>query len=140
MARIPQFRFHVAVTSGMPIYRQLVDQVRAQIHSGRLAAGDFLPSVRQVARQLTVNAMTVSKAYTLLERDGVLENVRGQGMRVAAATEKPSAAKLAKLNALLRQAATRAQAVGLSPDETGALLYSAFKEIDHERVGGDRTD
>src|ERR1700758_237959 len=77
-----RFRFHVAPSSGVPIYRQLLDQVRAQIATGRLAPGQFLPSVRQVAAELTVNPMTVSKAYSLLERDGIVELVRGQGMRV----------------------------------------------------------
>ena len=77
-----RFRFHVAPSSGVPIYRQILDQVRAQIATGRLAAGEFLPSVRQVAGELAVNPMTVSKAYSLLERDGVVELVRGQGMRV----------------------------------------------------------
>src|SRR3954447_5029308 len=72
----------VAPTSGVPIYRQLADQVRARVLGGRLAVGAFLPSVRQVAEHLQVNPMTVSKAYSLLEREGVVELVRGQGMRV----------------------------------------------------------
>src|SRR5580658_9073455 len=84
-----RFRFHVAPSSGVPIYRQLLDQVRAQIATGRLAPGEFLPSVRQVAAELTVNPMTVSKAYSLLERDGVVELVRGQGMRVIGRAVRP---------------------------------------------------
>src|SRR5262249_10495655 len=74
--------FQVNISSGVPIYRQLMDQVRALVASGRLAEGDLLASVRQVAQDLQVNQMTVSKAYSLLERDGVVERVRGQGMRV----------------------------------------------------------
>jgi GntR family transcriptional regulator len=61
--------FQVNPSSGMPIYRQLMDQVRALVASGRLAEGDLLPSVRQVGQDLQVNQMTVSKAYSLLERD-----------------------------------------------------------------------
>lgn len=139
MALVPQFRFHVAVNSGVPIYRQLIDQVRAQIGTGRLSAGDALPSVRQVAAQLAVNPMTVSKAYSLLEHDGVLENIRGQGMRIAASA-KPAPAKRAKLRAVLRNTAVQAKAAGLTPDEACALLYSAFEEIGHERVGSYRVD
>src|SRR5829696_5019926 len=76
------FFLQVSPTSGVPIYRQLLDQIRSQIASGRLPADSFLPSVRQLAQQLQVNPMTVSKAYSLLERDGLVELLRGQGMRV----------------------------------------------------------
>jgi GntR family transcriptional regulator len=78
------FSFHVNPSLGLPLYRQLMDQVRQQIAAGRLTPGDFLPSTRQLAQQLEINTMTVSKAYSLLERDGVVELVRGQGMRVRA--------------------------------------------------------
>src|SRR6266567_3208496 len=80
--RMADFLFQVFPASGLPIYRQLIDQVRRHVATGRLPAGDYLPSVRQVALELEVNPMTVSKAYSLLEREGVVELVRGQGMRV----------------------------------------------------------
>src|SRR3954469_7292292 len=82
----PAFFLQVSPTSGVPIYRQLLDQIRAQVASGRLPPDQFLPSVRQLAQQLQVNPMTVSKAYSLLERDGLVELGRGQGMRVRRAT------------------------------------------------------
>jgi GntR family transcriptional regulator len=78
------FSFHVNPSLGLPLYRQLMDQVRQQIAAGRLSPGDFLPSTRRLSQQLEINTMTVSKAYSLLERDGVVELVRGQGMRVRA--------------------------------------------------------
>ena len=74
--------FEIHPSSGVPIYRQLVDQVHALIAGGKLRQGDLLPSVRQVAQAAEVNPMTVSKAYSRLEADGVVERVRGQGMRV----------------------------------------------------------
>jgi GntR family transcriptional regulator len=76
--------FEIHPSSGVPIYRQLVDQVQALIAGGRLATGDLLPSVRQVAQAAEVNPMTVSKAYSRLEADGVVQRVRGHGMRVLA--------------------------------------------------------
>src|SRR5215467_11192793 len=79
-----RFLFQVFPTSGVPIYRQLTEQVRLHAACNRLKAGEFLPSVRQVAQELQINPMTVSKAYSILERDGVVENVRGQGMRLKA--------------------------------------------------------
>src|SRR5580658_288124 len=78
----PGLSLSVAPTSGVAIYRQIVEQVTAHVVGGRLAAGELLPSVRQVAEQLQINPMTVSKAYSILEREDVVELVRGQGMRV----------------------------------------------------------
>lgn len=74
--------FEIIPTSGVPIYRQIVDQVHALVAGGNLAPGDLLPSVRQVARDASVNPMTVSKAYSRLETEGVVRRVRGQGMEV----------------------------------------------------------
>ena len=57
--------------SGFPVYRQIVDQVRLQVSSGALAPGDELPSTRSLSTQLGVNPMTISKAYALLEGEGL---------------------------------------------------------------------
>ena len=72
--------------SGTPIYRQLLEQVRRLVASGRLAPGDALPSVRELAVEHAVNPMTISKAYALLEAEGLLERNRGKPMTVAAQT------------------------------------------------------
>ena len=73
-------QFVIQSSSDIPIYRQLVDQVRRLAASGRLNAGERLPSVRQLAEELAINPMTVSKAYSLLENEGLLERRRGVGM------------------------------------------------------------
>lgn len=110
----PATLFRVQPSSGVPIYRQLFDQVLAMRASGRLAAGVFLPSVRQVAEDLAVNPMTVSKAWSLLERDGVVELVRGQGMRVAAPRAMANQAqRLAELRPLLEQVVANAHQLSL---------------------------
>ena len=75
----PSIQFEVHPSSGVPIYRQLMDQVRAMIASGQLADGDLLPSVRQMADELQVNMMTVSKAWSRLEVEGVLEREPASG-------------------------------------------------------------
>ncbi|HEX7732195.1 MAG TPA: GntR family transcriptional regulator [Rhodanobacter sp.] len=67
-----------------PIYRQIVEQLRRLIASGQLAAGELLPSVREVAGFHAVNPMTVSRAYGIAEGEGLLERLRGKGMAVAA--------------------------------------------------------
>ncbi len=76
--------FQIQPTAAEPIYRQMVEQTRRLIASGQLAAGEALPSVREVAAHHAINPMTVSKAYSLLELEGLLERQRGKGMVVAA--------------------------------------------------------
>jgi GntR family transcriptional regulator len=89
--------------SGTPIYRQLLEQVRRLVASGRLAPGDELPSVRELAVEHAVNPMTVSKAYALLEAEGLLERNRGKPMTVAA-QPKSQAALRERLRRLDREA------------------------------------
>jgi GntR family transcriptional regulator len=125
----PATLFVVQPTSGVPIYRQLMDQVLALRSSGRLPEGALLPSVRQVAEELQINPMTVSKAWSLLERDGVVELQRGHGMRITA----PQAGgtlrqRLAELHPLLEHLAARAHQLALPRqdvlDALAALLPS----------------
>ncbi len=70
--------------SGIPIYRQIIDQVKRMVASGQLQPGSELPSVRELAVQHAVNPMTISKAYALLENEGLLIRQRGKPMQVAA--------------------------------------------------------
>ncbi|MGA2232573.1 MAG: GntR family transcriptional regulator [Tepidisphaeraceae bacterium] len=111
----PALSLTVAPTSGVPIYRQIFDQIRSQIAGGRLAPDEFLPSVRQVAERLQINPMTVSKAYSLLEQQAIVEFVRGQGMRVrppgAAANGK---AREQAILPLLREVADKARQLSLT--------------------------
>lgn len=126
------FRFQVFPSSGLPIYRQIMDQVRQQVAAGRLAAGEFLPSVRQLAADLQVNPMTISKAYSLLERDGVVEFVRGQGMRVRGREEK-SAGRRERTEAmlpLLREVVAKAYQLSLSADQVKSMLEPLLKDLD----------
>lgn len=80
---LPADIFQVATGSSDPIYRQLIEQLRRLIAGGQVKAQDAMPSVREVASALGVNPMTVSKAYSLLEAEGLLERRRGMGMVVA---------------------------------------------------------
>jgi GntR family transcriptional regulator len=72
--------------NGVPVYRQILDQVRFQITAGILRPGDQLESVRNLAVTLGINSMTVSKAYSLLEKERVVERRRGQQLVVASAS------------------------------------------------------
>ena len=77
-----QFQIHTG--SAEPIYRQLMDQLRRRVAAGQWTAGQELPSVRELALQLAVHPMTISKAYGLLEIEGLLERRRGLPMVIAA--------------------------------------------------------
>jgi GntR family transcriptional regulator len=127
------FLFQVFPASGLPIYRQLVDQVRRHVASGRLEPGDFLPSVRQAALELEVNPMTVSKAYSLLERDGLVELVRGQGMRVNHRPEPDRGdtprQRQEQLEPLVRQVVAEAYQLSLTDKQVRQLLDRVFKEF-----------
>jgi GntR family transcriptional regulator len=95
--------FHITITtgSGTPIYRQIIDQVKLGVATGALAAGDALPSVRNLAVQNVVNPNTVIKAYADLVRDGVLESHHGKGFFV---TEKRQVYSRSERLRRLRQA------------------------------------
>ena len=73
--------FEINPNSGVPIYRQIVDQVLALVAGGLLREGDLLPSVRQVAQDAAVNPMTVSKAYSRLETEGVVRRVAARAWK-----------------------------------------------------------
>jgi GntR family transcriptional regulator len=115
--------FHVAPGSAEPIYLQLVNQVQRQVVSGLLAAGDMMPSVREVAQAHAVNPMTVSKAYAQLEAEGVLERRRGVGMVVAgqAATQR-KADRLDHLRPTLEKAAREAAELEIDAEAALALF------------------
>ena len=77
-------RFQLTFKSGVPVYRQLVEQVRTAVASGTLQAGDALPSIRPLAEELRVNRNTIAKAYAELESLGVIETAAGKGCFVRA--------------------------------------------------------
>ncbi|MEG1679929.1 MAG: GntR family transcriptional regulator [Stenotrophomonas sp.] len=74
---------HIAPQAAEPIYRQIAEQLRRMISAGQLPTGTLLPSVREVASAHAINPMTVSRAYSQLETEGLLERLRGKGMAIA---------------------------------------------------------
>jgi len=78
-SRRPSFRLRLDLHSGVPVYRQIIDQVYGGIASGSLAIGDQLPTVRQLAVDLSINPNTVARAYREMELGGLLETHQGTG-------------------------------------------------------------
>lgn len=113
---------------GLPIYRQIVEQVKAAIASGVLAQGDRLPSHRDLARDLVVAPLTIARAYDLLEREGFLVRERGKGAFVAASSKKAAPSAAAHLNGRASAIVRHAQALGLSREEALRALREAWEE------------
>ncbi len=118
--------------AGEPIYRQIIDQVRRMVSSGQLPAGAELPSVRDVAQRFTVNPMTVSKAYSLLEAEGLIERQRGKPMRIAAQSTLASADKQRLLSPQLSQLVLSARQLGLSLADVEQQLQQHWQQ--HEEI------
>ena len=120
--------------SGVPIYRQIKDQIREQIMAGRLKEGEQLVSVRELAIQLKVTPVTVSKAYSAMESEGLLERRRGIGLFIAnIRPEKKDQTKEEILETHLSKAVTTAIQFGLTEEKTEKMLKDLFLKFRKER-------
>ena len=112
------FQFALDLHSGVPVYRQLIDQVRSGLASGSLAAGDQLPTVRQLAVDLAINPNTVMRAYRELELGGLLETHQGTGTFISSRKpEKNSAERERQLGQMAGEFAARAGAAGFALED-----------------------
>ena len=118
--------FAIAPGSLEPIYRQVIEQVRRLVAAGVLAPGDGLPSVRETAQALAVNPMTISKAYNMLETEGVLARVRGLGMQVA---QRSAPGTPAQRCMLLRPTLLRAAAEARQLELDDAAVIELFQQL-----------
>lgn len=116
--------------SGVPIYRQLLDQVRRMVSSGQLSPGSALPSIRDLALLHAINPMTISKAYSLLEAEGLLERHRGKPMTVATqSAARPQLTKrLQQVEPLLDQVVLAARQLQITEAELGAALRKKWEQ------------
>jgi GntR family transcriptional regulator len=112
------FQFRLDLRSGMPVYRQLIDQVRGGMASGSLTAGDQLPTVRQLAVDLAINPNTVLRAYRELELGGLLETQQGTGTFITGKKIKRDEAERARqLDQLVGEFLSRAGAAGFTTED-----------------------
>ena len=109
--------------SGVPAYRQLVDQIRLQVAAGRLKPGDEIPSTRALSAELSLNPMTISRAYALLEEEGVLERRPGLPLVVRARSSAAGAAgRGAQFTKAIRPVASMARQLGIGGKDAGEML------------------
>jgi GntR family transcriptional regulator len=126
--------------SGVPAYRQLIEQIRFHIASGLLAPGDALPSTRTLSAQLGLNPMTISKAYNLLERDGVVERRPGRPLIVSALeSEALRDTKLDQLRSSLAPTVTMMRQLGID-DEEAVRVFRDLLETTHDQTEGDESE
>jgi GntR family transcriptional regulator len=113
-----RFEFALDLHSGVPVYRQVIDQVRTGIASGSLNAGDQLPTVRQLAVDLAINPNTVMRAYRELELGGLLETHQGTGTFISnRKPEKKTVERERQLSQMAGEFAARAGASGFTLEE-----------------------
>lgn len=122
--------------SGVPIYRQLLEQIRRMATSGQLAPGTELPSIRDLALRHAINPMTVSKVYSLLETEGVLERHRGKQMTVANVTraQTPLAKRVQQLEPHLEHLVLAARQLELGEAEVVKALRNLWEKTDDRSV------
>jgi GntR family transcriptional regulator len=119
--------------SGVPIYRQIMVQVRRLVSGGQLAAGDQLESVRELSARLKVNPMTISKAYAFLELERLLERRRGVGQFVAKIRDdQKQSLKKEMLDDILGKAAALAVQFDLSLDDVMAQFEKHYHQINRK--------
>lgn len=129
-----RFRFHLDMQSGVPVYRQLIDQVRGGIASGQLARGDQLPTVRQLAVDLEINPNTVVRAYRELELGGLLETHQGTGTFISTQKLKGSDAERERqLAQIVADCVSRAGAAGFTVEELIDELRGHIQESARRR-------
>lgn len=116
--------------SNVPIYQQIVDQIKEEILKGLLQSGDRLASVREMSSMITANPNTVSRAYTELERQKVIETIRGKGTYVTA-DYKPimEAERMENLKDNIKKIIVEAKYMGISKEKIVDMVNSVYESI-----------
>ena len=116
-------------TSGVPVYLQLIEQVKHAVDIGALSPGDQLPGIRRVAEDLVINPNTVAKAYRELEHEGVVELRQGTGAFVSENGRAGRVARVKNAQPVLQAALERLMAAGLTPEEIRRLFEAELLRL-----------
>jgi GntR family transcriptional regulator len=130
----PLFQFRLDLHSGVPVYRQIMDQVRGAVAAGALTIGDQLPTVRQLAVDLSINPNTVARAYRELELGGLLETHQGTGTFIS--TQKLRGAEIERsrqLAQIVAECVARAGAAGFRVEDLVEQLQELVPEPHRRR-------
>ncbi len=124
--------FKPSTASGVPVYVQLMEQVKHFIETGALGAGDQLPPIRKVAEDLVINPNTVARVYRELEHEGVIELRQGAGAFVAGRGADERGERLRKAQPVVRGAVAKLGALGLAEDEMRRLFEAEVRRLREE--------
>jgi GntR family transcriptional regulator len=117
-------------SSGVPIYLQLMEQIKHAVETGAIRAGEQLPTIRSVAEELTMNPNTVARAYRELEGEGVVEVRHGAGVFVAGArSSSAKSIEIRKTGEVLRTAMEKGMALGLSESELRRVFEDELSHL-----------
>ncbi|HZD77348.1 MAG TPA: GntR family transcriptional regulator [Acidobacteriaceae bacterium] len=131
---LASFLFRLNLESGVPVYRQIMDQVRAGMASGSLRAGDQLPTVRQLAVDLAINPNTVARAYRELELGGLLDTHQGTGSFISAQKiRRADAERERQLTQIVGDCVARAGAMGFTVEDVVEFLRKSASESNRRR-------
>jgi len=127
------FEFRLDLRSGVPVYRQIIDQVVGGIAAGALTGGDQLPTVRQAAVDLSINPNTVVRAYRELEIRGVLETQQGTGTFIGyQKVKRDDVERQRRLSQLVGEFVSRAGSAGFTVKELSEQLHDL--QVDSEKT------
>jgi len=127
---------HVDPNGHVPIYLQIIQQVKNAAAAGLLAPGDKLPSVRELSKQIGINPNTLARAYQELERDGVIETIRGVGTFLCSGVMKISdQQRKEKIVKILRELFTEAYHLQYDKDELGNIIRQELEAWNSARKG-----
>ncbi|MFS8612558.1 MAG: GntR family transcriptional regulator [Planifilum fulgidum] len=129
--------FDVNPRSDVPIYQQLVDGVKKAVARGILAPGDKLPSVRELAGRIAINPNTIAKAYQEMEREGIIETLRGRGSFIAEVQARSidREEKKRRMREMLEKVLVEAYYMQMEEEEVLAMVEEIIREWYRERRG-----
>lgn len=130
--------FKPNTASAVPVYVQLMEQVRHAVETGALRPGDQLPAIRRVAEDLVINPNTVARVYRELEHEGLVELRQGAGAFITARRGGGATERLRKAQPVVRNAVLKLDALGLSEDEMRRLFEAEVRRLREESGVGAR--
>src|SRR5262249_3467207 len=121
-------------SSGVPIYKQLMEQIRHAVETGALRAGEQLAGIRKLAEELVINPNTIAKVYRELEHEGVVELRQGAGAFVAERKEAVVRPQILRALPLIRNLIAKLAALSLSEEEMRRLFEAELARLSHKGV------
>jgi GntR family transcriptional regulator len=122
----------ISPSSGVPIYLQLMEQIKHAVDTGAVRAGEQLPTIRKVAEELAMNPNTVARAYRDLEREGVISVRHGSGAYVAEAATPSKSNAIRQTGDVVRQAIEKSRMLGLSEAEVRRVFENELSSFGAE--------